>query len=281
MAKTPVNSGLKRLQGELDGWVYRYTDVGTLVCRPATRTTIPPTEIQKNVRARFRQAAKYADAVFKDPARKEAYRVLAERRGIAPGRLFSYILGDFASPPDVSKVNVSKYHRHVGDVIVVDANDDGEVVGVTVALKRLDGLTLEEGAATLIDGSWHYLATTALLEEPVMTALVTARDRPGNETERSVFIRGTAPVIDAVEGSGYRGQVGDSIFVRASDDIGIANVFVMLRSAADVELESGDALLVDGKWRYLGQNAVTLPVRVQVSATDVTGKTTESATIVG
>lgn len=281
MAKTPINAALVELHGKLDAFVYRKLEGETIVARMPHKTDRVPNANQLAVREVFLRGAKYARSVFADPVRKQQYQELAVRAGTPASRLFGFILADYAEPPKIKEINLTRYNRRVGDEIRVFADDNGEVVGVTMALKRANGTVLESGPAVLRDDSWRYVATTVVPPEQPVTVVAVATDRPENMTEQSVVHRGTAPVIEAIDGTGYQGRVGDPIVIRASDDVGVTNVFVMLRSAADTEIESGDALLVNGQWRYLGRTATALPVVVGVSVTDAEGNTAEQRTQLG
>lgn len=281
MGKTPVNAGLVDLRGRVDAFVYRKLEGDTIVSRLPHKTEIPPSESQAAVRERFLQATKYARGIFEDPVLKQRYVELAERRSIAPGRLFAFILRDFIKPPEIKSIDCTRYHRHIGDGIRVVADDDGEITGVTVTLKDANGAVLESGPAVLQLQSYRYTATTEIPPEGPITLVVAVTDLAENTTEQSIVLRGTVPVIEAIDGSGYHGLVGNPVVVRASDDIAVTGVFVMLRSLADVELESGDAVLVDGRWRYVGQMAHPVPVLVDVAVHDAAGNTAEQRAQVG
>lgn len=281
MAKTPVNSGLKRIQGELDGWIYRVVEGETIICRPADRSSIINTSAQVTVRNRFRDAAKYARSVYEDAAKKERYRLLAEKAGVPRARLFAYVLQDYATPPTVTSVDADHYGRQIGDPIDIKAHDEGEVTGVHVTLRQQNGLLIETGPAVPYAGGYRYLGQTVVPPGPVIVAEVVAADLPGNETKFTASIRGTIPTIDRVDSSAYQGRIGDSIYVEASDDGSVSSIFVLLRSTADVELESGAAILANGRWRYLGKTPVTLPVYVDLAVNDVDGNTVEQRSILG
>lgn len=189
MAKTPVNSGLEQVRGRIGGWVYRLLEGETIIApRPQRATDDNPTETQKGVRETFRRAASYAKAVFDDPVRKAANLQLALKRGFAASRLFAFLVQDYAKPPEITEVNTSGYARQAGNPIDVFATDNGEVVGVHVALKEADGTVLEQGAAVVADAGWRYVATTTIPPGDPITVEVTATDRPGGRGIRSVIV---------------------------------------------------------------------------------------------
>jgi hypothetical protein len=60
-----------------------------------------------------------------------------------------------------------------------------------------------------------------------------------------------APSVDEVDLSGYAGQVGDAIVIRAHDDFDVAGVSVTLTEAGGAALESGAAVETppdSGRW---------------------------------
>jgi hypothetical protein len=81
MAKARLNSALQELRGEIDGFVFKNYGGKVVVTRRPDMSDIKPTKAQLVHRARFRAAGRYADAAWKDPARRTAYaRVAAQRK---------------------------------------------------------------------------------------------------------------------------------------------------------------------------------------------------------
>jgi type 1 fimbria pilin len=79
-----------------------------------------------------------------------------------------------------------------------------------------------------------------------------------------------------VVGSGYVGQVGDAIVVRASDDFDVVGVSVRLTDAEGHAIERGDAVetpVESGRWVYAATVAVATgtTVRIAVTVTDRPG----------
>ncbi len=189
MAKTPVNTGLEAVSGQIGAWVYRVVEGQTVIApRSKVDPNRPITTAQQDVRERFRRAAAYAKGVFDNPVRKASYLELALRRGFSAARLFGFVVQDYSRPPVITEVNVEGYHRQPGDPIKVFATDDGELTSVTVALKAADGTVLEEGPATLVDEAWRYVATTTVPPGDPVTVEATATDRPGHKTVAEVVI---------------------------------------------------------------------------------------------
>ena len=83
------------------------------------------------------------------------------------------------------------------------------------------------------------------------------------------------PTVSAVDPSGYHGQVGDTIVVRADARFEVAEVQVTIRSAANAVLEQGPAALVNAAWHYPAKTAVAAgtAVTIEVVAKDHPGHT--------
>jgi hypothetical protein len=93
--------------------------------------------------------------------------------------VFSAAMADYLNPPTVDVVDLVGYHGAPGDSIVVRASDKIGVAAVNVAIRAEDLTVLEEGAATLENGTWVYRATTARAPGQPVTVTATALDRPG------------------------------------------------------------------------------------------------------
>lgn len=81
MARARLNSALAELRGEIGGFVFKNYSGKVVVTRQPDMSRVRPTKAQLAHRARFRQAARYADSSLKDPARRMACaQIAAERR---------------------------------------------------------------------------------------------------------------------------------------------------------------------------------------------------------
>jgi hypothetical protein len=78
------------------------------------------------------------------------------------------------------------------------------------------------------------------------------------------------PQVEGIDLGMYRGQAGDTIGVRATDDIGVVRVRVRIEGPDREQIELGEAVLEAGLWRYAAK--VTLPaekaVTIEVTAYD-------------
>ena len=177
MAKTTLNSALKRISGKIDNWVYRKYGDGVIIAR-RPESNGPASPAQLAVRERFRLAANYAREILADPVRLPAYAAAARARGLS---VFAFIMGDYLRPPVVEALDLAGYHGIVGDLIKVSASDTFRVAAVHIAIRDGDGAVLEEGPATLTDGRWTYTATTGIAPpSETVTIEATATDVPGH-----------------------------------------------------------------------------------------------------
>ncbi len=79
-----------------------------------------------------------------------------------------------------------------------------------------------------------------------------------------------APSIDEVDVSGYAGQVGDPIRVRAHDDFMVTGVSLSLTQADGQTIESGEAVETppkSGQWIYTATQAVSTGTMVRIAVT--------------
>jgi len=87
-----------------------------------------------------------------------------------------------------------------------------------------------------------------------------------------------APQVDEVDVSGYSGQAGDVITVRAHDDFEVTGVTINIMNSDGESIESGEAekpTAGNSHWTYTVTQAVAAgtTVRVAVTATDRPGGT--------
>jgi hypothetical protein len=90
-----------------------------------------------------------------------------------------------------------------------------------------------------------------------------------------------APAVNEVDLSDYAGQIGDTIVIRASDDVEVSGVTVAIRHQDGSIIEQAAAVLAPGTgtWTYTATTALAQgqAVSIEVSATDRPGhKTTRT-----
>lgn len=176
MAKLEMDPPFRHVRGQIGGLVYRRNGSGTAIAK-ARRTDVPLSEAQAAVQATFVAAAAYAKAAVADPVQGPRYTAAAELVGQRP---YAFAVADFLKKPVVQAIDTAGYHGAIGDVIAVRALDDFEVTGVSVAIRDAANVVLEQGAAVLVGGSWHYTATTAIAAGTPVVIDAVATDRPGH-----------------------------------------------------------------------------------------------------
>ena len=87
-----------------------------------------------------------------------------------------------------------------------------------------------------------------------------------------------APTVDEIDLSGFTGQQGSTIGVRASDDFGVVGVNVTITDQAGLAIEQGPATMSatePGKWLYTTTTSIQpgTQVRVEATAKDRPGNT--------
>lgn len=82
-----------------------------------------------------------------------------------------------------------------------------------------------------------------------------------------------APKINSIDTDYYKGAVGDVIWIIALDDFKLQTVTVTLQAPDGSVIESGAAVLEEGRWKFIATQATALVgVKVTVTATDRPGK---------
>ncbi len=186
MAKSLLNSGLEQVRGTLDQWVYKVVRGKRIIARrPRLDPNRRPSSGELAMRQGFRDAIIYGRSVMADPPRKVLYGIAAR---VSNRPIFSVIIQDFFTKPEVNAIETAGYHGHAGDVIVVRASDRSNVAvrGVKVVLRNnTTQAVIESGLATLTGQDWVYTATTALPVGQSVAIEATVTDQPGNEATLS------------------------------------------------------------------------------------------------
>ena len=162
------------IYGERDGRPYIYP-------RPSPEEESPA---KQEAQRKFRRGAAYARAVMADPALRAPYEVIATRR---EDSLYRVILTDYLKGPKVLVIDLSAFGGFVGQPIRIEAEDDCEVMSLTVAIRAADDTLLEEGAAVYdaVSLKWVYAAAAAHPTGNPITITATAVDRPGNKGSKT------------------------------------------------------------------------------------------------
>lgn len=183
MARVKLNPIVDRVQGAFGDIVFRTFDGNTVISRRPEAPEGPPSPGQAAQRARFRDAAFYGRVVMADPPARAFYEAVAKQR---KKPVFSVIVGDFLNAPAVTSIDDGAYTGATGDPIVVQAQDDVEVTGVTVTITDDGGTVLETGPAAADEWRWRYDAQTDVPTGTTVTITAVAMDRPGNTGDLAV-----------------------------------------------------------------------------------------------
>lgn len=101
--------------------------------------------------------------------------------------------------------------------------------------------------------------------KPVYAAVARTRKKPIFSVVVADYLH--APTVSALNLEGYSGAVGDVITVSAYDDFEVTDVLVSVADAGGVVLESGAAVVSNGRWAYSTTTTVTPGTTVTVLAT--------------
>lgn len=183
MAKIVLNSALRQIAGEIDGYVYKKFQGRSILAKKPVFAHRVWTASHREGHDRFREANAYARAVYADPRQKAFYVKLARKR--KAWRAYALATADYLNPPEIRRIDVSNYRGCPGDRIGIDAWDDGEVTRVEVRLRTPAGRVVEEGlAGPGYNGGWDYQLVHAQPAGVERELEVVAVDRPGNRTMR-------------------------------------------------------------------------------------------------
>ena len=141
---------------------------------------------QRVVHQRFRDANGYARSVMSDPRERARYEMAAKSKNRS---VRSTILADYLSSPVVEEIDLTCFDGRPDSWIAIRATDDFEVVRVDVMISATTDETVESGAAMRSEADpnwWFYAARTGWPAGTGARVTVTASDRPGNKTTRTM-----------------------------------------------------------------------------------------------
>jgi hypothetical protein len=161
--------------------VFRVVQGVTVATRRSTAER-GKTEKQVAQRERFQRASQYAKAKMADPVAKAVYKQLAGNGPFA--NAFAAAVKDYLVPPKVLDVKVSEFTGAAGSTIPIAISDNFKTIKLKVTLMGADGIVVESGEASYKQGDveWKYITVQALPLLAGAKIVVTAIDRPGNET---------------------------------------------------------------------------------------------------
>lgn len=179
MAKITYNPAVQHLHGKVGNMVFKERLGRDIVAAKPDQVNQPNTPAQMQQRENFRQASKYAKSALADPQVNAAYAAKAKELHSSP---VAVAVKDWMTAPEVTAIDLSHYHKHVGDEIAIAAQDDFEVTSVQVTIEDSTHASVESGPAAFdaASGSWKYLAKVDASAKTGLTVTATALDRPGN-----------------------------------------------------------------------------------------------------
>lgn len=105
------------------------------------------------------------------------------------------------------------------------------------------------------------------VQGPAYAAIALARGRQLRTLMISDYFN--PPTVDAIDLDGFHGMIGDQIVVRASDDVGVTAVSVVVRAVDNTVLEQGAAILGGDTWVYAATIAYPAGTPITITATAV------------
>ena len=130
---------------------------------------------QKQHQEAFKQAAAYAKS-----ARNE--EVYVEKADGTPKSSYNVAVADWFHEPEILEIDINGWNGQAGQPIRIKAQDDIQVIKVSVVISDEQGTVLEQGNAAPENGLWWtYMTTASASGNSHIQA--TAQDLPGNITE--------------------------------------------------------------------------------------------------
>jgi hypothetical protein len=187
MANSNANVITRDLHGKFgDQVVFRTSDGESITANVPDTYNATPSEAQLAVRERFKEATLWAKNTLADPDMLAAYSAKAT------GRMTAYTLAvaDYLRAPKVTRIDVTGYSGHAGDIIFIKAIDDFKVKEVKVGIVGPDGNVLEKGNCVADANGIFWLYTATAENDPPQGTVITAtaKDNPGNTGSMSVTI---------------------------------------------------------------------------------------------
>jgi hypothetical protein len=182
MADVNLNALVDGVSGKVGRKIVLRQRGGRTLLSTRPDTVAEPTEKQLQHRERFRLAARYARGILLNPVAKAEYeQVIKDDAFLNP---YAAAVADYLKAPEIAGVDSSNYRGQPGEPIIIRSTKDYKLVSVLVSLQRADGTEIEKGNA-VSEGTrleWKYVAKTVMADLAGAKVVVTASDRPGNQT---------------------------------------------------------------------------------------------------
>jgi hypothetical protein len=187
MAIIKPSSLTGQLRGKLGGVVYALQPNGSTTARSVGDRKHRPTSGEKKGQRRMKLGQPYVRSVLDDTALWAVYEAEARARGM---RVCDLAMSDFLTDPVIIGVNTDRYKGCAGDSVLVIAGDNFKIVRMGIVLRDAADRRLEEGFAIPVEpalfASWLYTAQANTAPGQVITMEVTATDRCGHSTVKTL-----------------------------------------------------------------------------------------------
>lgn len=175
LARLRLHPIIEELRGRLGDLVLKRYGDRIILSRKADMTGVVWSPAQGAQRQRFAAGIRYARSAMADPEAKAFYEAHAARTG---RQAFRVAQSDFMHAPRITALDVTGYTGSGGASITVAAEDDVEVVRVSIRVEGESGEAVETGEAEReAAGRWRYQASTP---GGAFRIVATAFDRAGN-----------------------------------------------------------------------------------------------------
>jgi len=184
MTEVKLNETIDGYRGAIGKLVFKKYKGRIIVCRKPTFTK-PPSPLQIEGRAHFKQAVAYARAVKADPVARAFYEPIARERDTC---VYWLAIKDFLCAPSLLPLDLSEYRGKVGDKITFRAVDVIGISKVEVNILAQDWTPIEGGGAFedgVRSGTWIYTATRQVAFGTEIFIEVLGVDHAGNQAQLS------------------------------------------------------------------------------------------------
>ena len=180
MGLLKTNCAIGALEGAVGDLVFVKHKPGVKIVRRRPTRKGSRTPAQEANQERFSRAMAYAKAALDNPETRAVYEAAAR---LVHRRAINLAQVDYLRPPFIGGINPWAFTGEVGGIIRIEANDDFELVSLTIRVRDLAGVVLDDGRAVL-DGqgssSWLYQTTSEIAPGQTVIIEATGKDRPGN-----------------------------------------------------------------------------------------------------
>ena len=165
---------------------------------------------------------------------------------------------------------VAGFSGAMGEMVFADNEEAGRTV---VYMKKHYPPSEAQLAqqARLAEAAYH---ASEMLSDPATSAFYAQIAKERKSTAQAVAIADTLnlPSFESIDLSKYTGQVGDTIEIQAVDDIGLADLEVILSTRDGSPIERGKAVekvARSGKWLYTATAPVALGSEIYIEVVGV------------